>query len=316
MSDLTKLHLSPKIAVLLSVYNGEKFLTSQLDSLIAQTYQNFVVVVRDDGSKDGSFGLLVEYAQKHPDKFFILPQDGSNFGASGGFSYLVQYTLNHLEELGIESAYMMFCDQDDSWFSSKIETQLDALLAAEKKYGTIPLLIHSDLEVVSEQGELIAPSLISFQGLEIERNRFPNLVISNLVTGCTAIINQALAEKCLPVPATAIMHDWWFAMTAAAFGKVVFLDQALIHYRQHQNNTIGAKEFVRETPVSRSFWQKVFATKANTHLIEVGVQASAFRNRYGKELEFRDSVALFLCSGMKVRIAFIQRIFYRLARRF
>jgi hypothetical protein len=112
------------------------------------------------------------------------------------------------------------------------------------------------------------------------------------------------------------MHDWWLAMTAAAFGQIVFLDQPLIHYRQHQNNTIGAKEFLKSTPASRSFWQKVFATKANEHLIEVGVQAAAFRQRFGKELEFRDRVALTLCSGMRIRVAFIQRIFYKLARRF
>jgi hypothetical protein len=130
------------------------------------------------------------------------------------------------------------------------------------------------------------------------------------------MFNQALAEKCMPVPETAIMHDWWLALTAAAFGKLVFLDQPLIHYRQHQNNTIGAKEFTKLTPVSRSFWQKLFATKANEHLIEVGVQADAFKRRFGRELEFRDKVVLFLCAGMKIRLAFVQRVFYRLARRF
>jgi glycosyltransferase involved in cell wall biosynthesis len=316
MSDLSNLSTLPKIAILLSVYNGEKFLTAQLNSLLAQTYQNFIVVIRDDSSSDDSFELVSAYAKSHPERIRVLPQDNNNYGASGGFSYLVQYTLNHSKELGLDSAYIMFCDQDDSWFESKVEIQLKALLAMEQKVGNKPLLVHSDLEVVTETGALIAPSLITFQGLEIERNRFPNLIISNLVTGCTALINQALAEKSLPVPSTAIMHDWWLAMTAAAFGELVFLDQPLIHYRQHQNNTIGAKEFSSPTPVSRSFWQKVFATKANEHLVEVGVQAAAFGQRFGKELEFRDRVALTLCSGMRVRVAFIQRIFYRLARRF
>ncbi len=316
MSDLNASNTSPKIAILLSVYNGEKFLSDQLDSLINQTYRNFIVIARDDGSKDGSFELLEQYAKNYPDKLLVLPKDLNNYGASGGFSFLLQYALENSTELGLSPLYIMFCDQDDRWFKSKIKTQLDALLLAERESGDGPLLVHSDLEVVSETGNLIAPSLIAFQGLEIERNRFPNLIVSNLVTGCTAMINQALAEKCLPVPKAAIMHDWWLAMTAAAFGKVIFLDQPLIHYRQHQNNTIGAKEFVRLTPASRSFWQKVFATKANEHLVEVGIQAVAFRQRFSKELGFRDRVALLLCSGMKIRVAFIQRFFYRLARRF
>lgn len=316
MSDSAATKPIPKIAILLSVYNGEKFLPAQLDSLLAQTYQNFIVIIRDDGSKDRSFKLVTEYAEKHPEKFFVLPQDDKNYGASGGFSFLVQYALDHSIELGFEPHYLMFCDQDDRWFDSKIETQLDTMLLLEQEWGNIPLLVHSDLQVVSESGSLIAPSLISFQGLEIERNRFPNLAISNLVTGCTAMINRALAEKFLPVPDAAIMHDWWLAMTASAFGKLVFLDQPLIHYRQHQNNTIGAKEFVQTTSTSRSFWQKIVTTKANEHLIEVGIQAAAFRGRFGKELEFRDRVALGLCAGMKVRVAFIQRIFYRMARRF
>jgi len=307
---------NPKVAILLSIYNGEKFLPAQLESLVAQSYQNFVVVIRDDGSKDKSFDLVVRFAERYPEKFLVLPQDSENLGASKGFSYLMQYTLSHYKKLGLESAYMMFCDQDDQWFESKVETQLTAMLAAEQKGGSKPLLVHSDLEVVSETGALIAPSLIAFQGLEIQRNKFPNLVISNLVTGCTALINQALAEKCLPVPDRAIMHDWWLAITAAAFGDIIFLDQPLIHYRQHQNNTIGAKEFIKPELVSRSFWQKVFATKANEHLVEVGVQASAFRLRFGKEMSFRNSVALVLCSGMRIKVAFLQRVFYRLARRF
>ncbi|MFT4862839.1 MAG: glycosyltransferase involved in cell wall biosynthesis [Pseudohongiellaceae bacterium] len=316
MAALLNLKPLPKIVILLSVYNGEKFLPAQLDSLLAQTYQNFIVLIRDDGSKDQSFELVSAYANSHPDKFLVLPRDGVNYGPSGGFSALMQYALNHSNQLSADPLYLMFCDQDDSWFESKIEVQLTALLAAQQENPAIPLLVHSDLEVVSEQGELIAPSLISFQGLEIQRNSFSNLVISNLVTGCTVMFNQALAEKCMPVPETAIMHDWWLALTAAAFGKLVFLDQPLIHYRQHQNNTIGAKEFTKLTPVSRSFWQKLFATKANEHLIEVGVQADAFKRRFGRELEFRDKVVLFLCAGMKIRLAFVQRVFYRLARRF
>lgn len=306
-----------RIAVLLSTYNGAKFLREQIDSLLAQTHSNFLLVVRDDGSSDGSYALLTEYAEQQPERLHLLPDDDDNYGASGGFAFLVNYVLENKAALGLESAYMMFCDQDDTWYPNKIETQLGAMLAAEESAGEgVPVLIHSDLEVVSEQNTAIAKSLIRYQGLEIERNRFPNLVISNLVTGCTALINESLAEKALPIPTNAIMHDWWMALVATAFGRLVFLDTPLVHYRQHGNNTIGAKEFTKVSVTNVSLWRRLLVRKPNDHLMEVAVQAAAFRKRYGAELSTRQRWSLRICAGMGIRIGLVQRLMYRLARRF
>jgi len=306
-----------KIAILLSTYNGAKFLREQLDSLLAQSHSNFVLVVRDDGSSDGSYALLEEYAEQQPERLHLLPKDNDNYGASGGFAFLVSYVLENKAILGLESAYMMFCDQDDTWYPNKIEAQLNAMSAAQESAGeNVPVLIHSDLEVVSEQNTAIAKSLIRYQGLEIERNRFPNLVISNLVTGCTALINESLAEKALPIPSNAIMHDWWMALVATAFGRLIFLDIPLVHYRQHGNNTIGAKEFTKVSVTNVALWRRLLVRKPNDHLMEVAVQAAAFRQRYSAELSMRQRWSLRICAGMGVRIGIVQRLMYRLARRF
>jgi glycosyltransferase involved in cell wall biosynthesis len=172
-----------KIAVLLSTYNGEKFLAEQLDSLLAQSHKDFILVVRDDGSSDRTVSILESYAGDHPERIHLLSRDGVNMGASAGFAFLVDYVLKNKESLGLKSAYMMFCDQDDTWYPQKIEKLLAAMLATEADSDSaLPIIVHSDLEVVSEQNTVIAKSLISYQGLEIERNSFPNLVISNLVT--------------------------------------------------------------------------------------------------------------------------------------
>lgn len=306
-----------KIAILLSTYNGEKFLGEQLDSLLAQSHSNFVLVVRDDGSTDCTLSILDSYAQENADRIHLLPKDGNNLGASGGFAFLIDYVLNNKSALAIESAYMMFCDQDDTWFPDKIEKLLAAMLATEEADDArLPILVHSDLEVVSEQNTVIAKSLINYQGLEIERNTFPNLVISNLVTGCTALINEPLAKKALPIPVEAIMHDWWLALVATAFGKLVYLDIPLVHYRQHGNNTIGAKEFIKVSAVSLSLWRRLLARKPNAHLVEVAIQAAAFRRRYAAQLPCRQRLSLRLCTGMGIRIGIVQRLMYRLARRF
>ena len=306
-----------KIAVLLSTYNGEKFLGEQLDSLLAQSHKNFILVVRDDGSRDRTVSILESYAGDHPERIHFLSRDGVNMGASAGFAFLVGYVLKNKSLLRLKSTYMMFCDQDDKWFPEKIEKLLAAMLATEADNdSTLPIIVHSDLEVVSEQNMVIAKSLISYQGLEIERNSFPNLVISNLVTGCTALINEPLAEKALPIPEKAIMHDWWLALVATAFGKLVYLDIPLVHYRQHGNNTIGAKEFTKESVVSMSLWSRILARKSNEHLIEVSNQAAEFNRRYGSQLSGRERLSLRLCIAMGIKIGIVQRLMYRLARRF
>ena len=306
-----------KIAVLLSTYNGEKFLAEQIDSLLAQSHKNFILVARDDGSHDRTVSILESYALNHSVQIRLLSSDGQNLGASGGFAFLVDYVIKNKESLGLTSSYMMFCDQDDTWFPEKIEKLLSAMLAAEADNDSaLPIMVHSDLEVVSEQNTVIAKSLINYQGLEIERNSFPNLVISNLVTGCTALVNQSLAKKALPIPENAIMHDWWLALVATAFGKLVYLNIPLVHYRQHGDNAIGAKEFTKVSVVSMSLWRTILARKPNEHLIEVSIQAAEFNRRYGPELSGRDRIFLRLCEGMGIKIGILQRLLYRLARRF
>ena len=309
----------PKIAILLSTYNGTKYLEEQLDSILNQTYSNYVIVARDDGSYDDTIQLLNKYAKKFTDKFHLLEQDLLNLGASDSFSYLIEYVLENKQSLGLESAYMMFCDQDDIWSLEKIHKQIDEMLKVEKQQtGTkpMPVLIHSNLRVVSEEKSLIAESFVHYQGLEIERNRFTNLVISNVVTGCTVFINEALARKAVPVSKEAIMHDWWLSLVASAFGKLVFIDAPLVSYRQHDTNAIGAKEFVKSTPVDRSFWQKTLGCKSDAHLSEVARQAADFRNRFGQELTTHDNIGLQISSCMGAKVGILQRIFYRIARRF
>ena len=273
--------------------------------------------MRDDGSRDRTVSILESYAGDHPERIHLISRDGVNMGASASFAFLADYVLKSKELLGLKSIYMMFCDQDDTWFPEKIEKLLATMLATEADNGsTLPIIVHSDLEVVSEQNMVIAKSLISYQGLEIERNSFPNLVISNLVTGCTALINEPLAEKALPIPEKAIMHDWWLALVATAFGKLVYLDTPLVHYRQHGNNTIGAKEFTKVSVVSMSLWSRILARKPNEHLIEVSIQAAEFNRRYGSQLSGRERLSLRLCIGMGIKIGIVQRLMYRLARRF
>ena len=308
--------VKPRLAILLSTWNGANFLAEQLDSLFTQTYEDFVVVVRDDGSSDNTLAVLDDYKSREPDRLQLVESESGNLGARDSFAFLVNHVLQHKAELGLESAYMLFCDQDDVWYPQKVETELRAMLEAEQGNHAIPVLVHSDLQVVSDTLQAVAPSLARYQGLETTRNGFNQMVISNLVTGCTALINEALARKSLPVSPNAIMHDWWLALVAAAFGKVVYLDQALIHYRQHGRNTIGAKEHKQAVATQPGFWTRLLHLQPNKHLWEVARQARDFMARYGDELTPHQRRGLRLAAKMDVQMGTLQRIYYRRARRY
>ena len=226
--------MSAPLAILLSTYNGERFLAEQLDSLLRQSQDDFIIIARDDGSADGSRAVLERYATRHPARFELLPDTDGNLGASGSFARLLEFALERTPDTAPPSgagsgacsepapAYLMFCDQDDIWHNDKVERQMKLMRATEAGNASLPVLVHSDLEVVSSENRLIAPSFAAYQGLDIQRNGFIELAISNLVTGCTALINAALARRALPIPGEAIMHDWWLALAASAFGKLVY----------------------------------------------------------------------------------------------
>ena len=177
------------------------------------------------------------------------------------------------------------------------------------------MLVHCDLQVVDENLQPIADSLAQYQGLDTSRNRFSDLLISNLVTGCTALFNEALARKALPISGAAIMHDWWLALVASAFGKVIYLDTPLIRYRQHGSNTIGAKEHSAQRVATVGFFRKLFTTTANAHLTEVAQQAAAFRQQFKSELNAGQLRALRYAAAMDSRVGILQRLFFRLVRR-
>ena len=306
-----------RLAILLSTFNGETFLSEQLDSILQQSFTDFIIVARDDGSVDRTPGILTQYAAEHVGRFFILPDEGSNLGAKASFAALMQYVLEHKSELGLTRAYMMFADQDDIWAANKIEIEFNSLLLLETADGyRMPALVHSDLEVVDCEGKRIAASYIAYQGLQSQRDSLVNQVQSNLVTGCTAVINEELALKVLPIPDQAIMHDWWIAIAAVAYGRRLFIDQRLVRYRQHGRNTIGAKPFVAVAPSAKSLWGKLRAYQTNPHLFAVAEQSRAVLRHHGGALSLRHRLGLKLLGCVNVRSGLLQILLFRLARYF
>lgn len=220
------------IAILMAVYNGEKYLSEQIDSILAQSESDWQLFINDDCSSDGSYDIALKYAKEHPERI-IVSRNGSPSGSA---------CANFMGMLGrTDAEYAMFCDQDDIWLPNKIKLTLQKMKELEKSFGNTPLLVHTELSVTDSELSITAPSFTRFQGLKPRYNSLNRLLCQNNVTGCTVMMNRALIELVRNAPADKmLMHDWWIALAASAFGHIGFVDEPLIKYRQHGNNQLGA----------------------------------------------------------------------------
>ena len=222
-----------KTSVLLTAYNGSGFLPGLLASLQAQTDPGFTVLMQDDGSADSTPELLKEIAGQD-ERFVFGTEQGKHLGAAGNFLSLIRQA---------EAGYVLLADQDDVWEADKIAVLKQAVLDLEKHFGSeTPILVHSDCSLINESGERIGESFFRHQGWDPAAVTLQRLLVQNNVTGCTLIMNEAL-RKLVAAHAKAeelFMHDWFIALTAASFGRIVFVNRPLTRYRQHAGNEIGA----------------------------------------------------------------------------
>ena len=221
------------VYILLSTYNGAHYLAEQLDSILAQTYTDWQLLVRDDGSTDETLRIVQEYAKK--DKRIGLLTDGENIGACRSFERL-------LTQCG-EAEYYAFCDQDDVWRSDKLAICIEAIQQAENECPDKPIVVHTDLQVVDENLKEIAPSFWRYSNIQADLldAHIHYLAICNSVTGCAMLFNKAARDCSLPMSADAYMHDAWIAlMTAYQGGHVIPIHQTPVAYRQHGDNVLGA----------------------------------------------------------------------------
>ena len=284
--------LNPSIYIVLATFTGAQFLSDQIDSLIAQTESRWTLLVRDDGSSDDTVRIIEDYVQKDDRIQLLVNGEIRPYSALGNFSTVLSAAF----EAGAE--YVFFCDQDDVWEPQKLKRMLACLNQFEGK-GVAPCLLHHDLIVVNRSLELIADSFIDLMQLKPADQENPQRLLSrNEVTGCAMACNRALLEIALPVSDKAVMHDWWLALFAAYFGRLAFMPDKLVKYRQHDDNVIGAKSFWHAlNPFTNWYagWRR-----GDKDFLESVQQAQAFRlamdKRFDKASE--DFLALDLYRGL------------------
>jgi len=274
--------LNSHVVIILASFEGADFLREQLDSLIAQTEAQWRLLIRDDGSTDATLDIIRDYSQKDERIRLLSDNPGPTSSALGNFTVLLEAAF----KLGAE--YVFCCDQDDVWEPGKLELVLARLKQLE---GTAkaPSLVHHDLMVVNESFEPIADSFIELMQLHPSGQQNPQRLISrNEITGCAMACNRALLEIALPISDQAVMHDWWLALCAAYFGRLAFMPDKLVKYRQHSDNTIGAKSFWHGLNPFTNWiagWRR-----GDEEFISTVKQARAFREAMADRLE-KDSEA-------------------------
>lgn len=237
------------VAILLATYNGEKFIDEQLESLERQTYSDFTIFVRDDGSTDRTLDIVKERAKKSPDKYQIMEATPLH-DPKKCFMWMLK---------NVEAKYYMFCDQDDVWMIEKTKIlmevinnlQLSAMpdgvtskKVAEAAFEPDPICVFSDMYVVDENRGAIASSFIEYIGRDINLTDFSQVIIDNPASGNAMLFNKALRDIAISISdedlARVEMHDAWVAAIASCFGGLVGVDEPLVYYRQTGQNTLGA----------------------------------------------------------------------------
>lgn len=213
----------PRVAVLMSTYNGAPWLAEQLDSLAVQKGVEVQVFVRDDGSTDETLDILARYSGRWPQ--LAEPLRGENLRPCQSF-------LRLLSAVPPDFDFYAFADQDDVWLPDKLRRAVETIggddLSVPVLYCSRAMCVDAELR---ELGPTLAPRPVSFN----------HQVFENLVHGNTVVMNhaaRALVAKHLPAP-HAIMHDWWCALVVAAYGRIVFDDYCGVLYRQHGGNVVG-----------------------------------------------------------------------------
>lgn len=209
-----------RVVVLMSTYNGEKFIEEQINSILSQLPKNGLLMIRDDGSTDNTVEKISSYSDNR-----INLKIAENIGFAKSF-------LTLLTNAPSEAEMVMFSDQDDVWLEGKISRAWKFLSSIDDR----PALYCSRQLIADENLKILETS-----SAYANEKFFPQSITDNIVTGCTAAINQSAVAllKRAGVPDHVKFHDWWLYVVVSLHGKIIVDQEATILYRQHSTNFIG-----------------------------------------------------------------------------
>ena len=263
------------IEVILPTFNGALYLEEQVDSIWSQTLRPIRLIINDDCSTDGTQDLIYKLYCKYG-SWISYQFSEVRLGLTQNVNILLARCTEN---------YIAFADQDDVWLPSKLEKSYSSMLYLEQHYGVnLPLLTYSDLQLIDSDGISLGSTFYRNEAIDPYKSSVKLLTHTNVVVGCTMLINRNLLNKAYPIPRESTMHDHWLAIVASYFGKILFLDYATVKYRQHSANTVGSKGSNPLFYWSRKLIQFFFEFSDIRSLKAQILQAKFFQSRYDHEI--------------------------------
>ena len=226
------------VVVLLSAYNGEKYIEKQVNSLLHQENVGFRIIIRDDGSKDNTLGIITKIAQQNDNVFIIK---GQNVGFIASFTDLVLYASKHCTD----ADFFAFCDQDDLWYPNKLNKSVSALSKYDQEK---PLLFSCNSDLIDEHDKKIG----DYRSQPVVLTK-ENYLFNVDFQGCSMCFNRKALELYAKNPPKTVCHDKWMSMICNFLGEYIHL----FGYRIHSGNAIGYKtnKNLREKIVNKfNYW--------------------------------------------------------------
>ncbi|EHJ57182.1 hypothetical protein HMPREF9318_00679 [Streptococcus urinalis FB127-CNA-2] len=291
-----------KINILMSTYNGQQFLEEQIESIQNQTFTDWTLYIRDDGSTDQTRQIINRFVKQDHRIKCINSDSDKNLGVIDNFYTLLKYD---------KADFYFFSDQDDIWLPEKVQLTLEAI---RNQVQDKPVLVYTDLKVVDQNLNVLHESMIKTQSDHANTHLVEELT-ENTVTGGTMMINHALAKLWENQP-NILMHDWFLAIIAAAKGELIFLQVPTELYRQHANNVLGARtlkkrmqHWIRPHQLIRKYWWLIQSSqKQASYLLEMNLDEN--------EKTLVENYVNLLEQGLKQRMNILKRYGFRKNRQF
>lgn len=228
------------VLILLSTYNGDKYLREQLDSILAQKGVDVHILVRDDGSRDLTIDIIEEYIDHYPNKIYF--EKGRNVGCLNSFMNLLRIAAEQYPEYD----YYAFADQDDVWFEDKLYNAAEALSKSDDLYK----LYFCPHQLVDADLKRLPTKRIKYKLTLAEAFVFQPCI------GCSMVFNYALLKEASRADSSMLdIHDAWLYKLALSLGaNVICGDKVGMFYRQHSSNTIGSHQSIVSTWKRRWNW--------------------------------------------------------------
>jgi len=262
-----------KISVIMTTYNGEKYLEQQIISILNQTLKPTQFVVCDDGSTDNTIAILEKYKQQQQLDYIV---NSNRLGLIDNFKKAVS--------LATTDNCIALSDQDDEWIPDKLEKSAALLTTIDSTQ--YPCMVYTDLLFVDENENILNNSFRNELGQDKYEHNLQTLLFGNFVNGCTVLMNPALSKLFADIPNNVrLNHDGWMALAAFTFGKGVNIDEPLVRYRKHNSNlSIAAGTKPRNRYIS-TIYQLIDAIKGKDSFLEPQFETvKRFYNKYASEM--------------------------------